>query len=135
MCVESLHVPLLYLCFWVENRVKTRPEITPSIFCYFCRSRMSRVRVSHACASLVIFAFHACASGMRTRRLAKLYSMRTRQVRARVTVKISRSRECVSYACASMLAGCLLYFLCSFHFCKLPLHPLSHSCPIKPENT
>ena len=34
---------------------------------------------------------------------------------------------------ASMLAGHLLSFLCSFHFYKLPFHSLSHSCPIKPE--
>ncbi|QHO15980.1 uncharacterized protein DS421_10g299620 [Arachis hypogaea] len=94
---------------------------------------MSRVRVGHAYASFDDFPLHACASGTRSRHLRKLQSTRTRQARVRVAVIFSKSRARVSHACVSLFAGCLLYFLCSFPFCKLPLHSLSHSCPMKPE--
>ena len=125
--------PDFNLCFWVEIWVKTRPKIVFSVLCNFCRSRMSRVCVDHAYASFSDFSLHACASGTRSRHLRELQSTRTRQARARVAVILSKSRARVSHSFASLFAGCLFYFLCSFPFCKLPLHSLSHSCPIKPE--
>ncbi len=121
------------LCFWAENWVKTRPEIAPSVFCYFYRLRRSRVRVVHSFASVSDFPCHAFVSSTHSRHSCRLQSTRTRQARARVAANFSIPRARVSHACASMLAGYLLSFLCSFHFCKLPLHSLSHSCPIKPE--
>ena len=77
---------------------------------------LPRVRMVHVNASFVQTPIHAFTSGTRSRRCDFF---------------ISRAR--VSHALASVFAGHLLSFLCSFHFCKLPLHSLSHSCPMKPE--
>ncbi|QHO23869.1 uncharacterized protein DS421_12g367270 [Arachis hypogaea] len=70
----------------------------------------------HAFASFVQTPIHAFASGTRSRRC-----------------EFSISRIRVGHALASLLAGHLLSFLCSFHFCKPPLQFPSHSCPMKPE--
>ncbi|QHO47056.1 uncharacterized protein DS421_6g193040 [Arachis hypogaea] len=112
--------------FLGRNLGQTRPKIIFSVLCNFCRSRMSRVCVGHAYASFSDFPLHACTSGTRSRHLRELQSTRMRQARVCVAVILSKS-------CASLFAGCLLDFLCSFPFCKLPLHSLSHSSPIKPE--
>ena len=85
---------------------------------------------------------HAYASSTRSRHSAIFLVTRARRPRVRViradsnprvriTAFFSIPRGRVSHACASMFAGHHLSFLCSFHFCKLPLHSLSHSCPIK----
>ena len=100
------------LLFWV----KTGPKIAPSEFCRLCRSRTSRDRVIHADASFGVLLCHAGASSTPPRHLC-----------------YSNPRGRVSHAAASLLAGHLLNFLCSFHFCKLPFQSPIHSCPIKPE--
>ncbi|QHO57888.1 uncharacterized protein DS421_3g86080 [Arachis hypogaea] len=94
---------------------------------------MSCVRVIHACASFSIFPCHAYASSTHSRHSCRLQSTRSRQACECVTAIFSNSRGRVSHASASMFASHLLSFLCSFHFCRLPLHSLRHSCPMKPE--
>ena len=120
------------MLFWAKNWVKTWPKIAPSEFCRFCRSRTSRDRIIHAFASSSVLPCHACASSTPSRHLCSFHSMRSRQARERVTTISSISRGRLSHASASLFAGHLLNFLCSFHFCKPPLQFPSHSCPIKP---
>ena len=120
---------LALTCFFGSNRAHNRP----SEFCKFCRSRTSRDHVIHAFASSSVLPCHACASSTQSRHLCSFQSMRSRQARERVTAISSVSRGRVSHAFASLLAGHLLNFLCSFHFCKLSLKSPTHSCPIKPE--
>ncbi|QHN96822.1 uncharacterized protein DS421_18g622020 [Arachis hypogaea] len=79
------------LRFWGGNWVKTRPKIAPSIFCYFCRSHMSRIRVSHAYASLVVLACHAYASVTCTRLCADS-NPRVRVRHAHASMQISPYR-------------------------------------------
>ncbi|QHO34638.1 uncharacterized protein DS421_9g268620 [Arachis hypogaea] len=78
MCLESLHVSWLYSVFLGRNLGQNSAQNCPSIFCYFCRLRMSRVyvtgrlgvsrvRVMHALASYCRTPIHAYASGTRTR--------------------------------------------------------------------
>ena len=80
------------------------------------RFSLPRVRVVHASASLVLF-----------------QSARSREPCGRATANSFLPRGRVADAYASLLAGHLLNFLCSFHFCKLPSQSLTHSCTIKPE--
>jgi len=92
-----------------------------------------RAIVIHTFASSSVLPCHACTSSTPSRHLCSFQSMRSHQARERVTVISSISRGRVSHASASLLAGHLLNFLCSFHFCKPPFQSPSHSCPIKPE--
>ena len=78
-------------------------------------------------------ACHVIASSRRSRHPAFCLATRARRPRLRVTCAVSNPRGRVSHASASLLAGHLLNFLCSFYFCKLPFQSPSHSCPIKPE--
>ena len=97
------------LLFWAENWVKTGLKIVPSEFCRLCRLRMSRDRVIHAEASCGVLLCHAGASSTPPRHLC-----------------YSNPRGRVSHAAASLIAGHLLNFLCSFHF-LLASFPISNS--------
>jgi len=109
------------MLFWAKNWVKTGPKIAPSKFCKFCRSRMSHDRVIQAFVSSSVLPCHACASSTPSRHLCSLQSARSCETCVPVTAISSMSHGRVSHASASLLAGHLLNFLCSFHFfCKLP---------------
>ena len=115
-----------------KTGLKSGPETLPATFeilliAYVTRTHHSRGRVirrfSFPCGRVV----HASAS------LLLFQSTRPRHLCGRVTMNSSLPCDRVADAYASLLAGHLLNFLYSFHFCKLPSQPLTHSCPIKPE--
>ena len=90
-----------------------QPRNCPQHFLFnAARDALSRVRVSHAYASLDIS-------------LAK----RRHQPRVRIVCLLHQSRVRVAHACASLPDSQNLNFLCSFYFCMLLFHPLSYSCP------
>ncbi|QHO45977.1 uncharacterized protein DS421_6g183370 [Arachis hypogaea] len=88
--------------YQVIPQVKTAQKSPPA---YFCTWRMSRVRVSHAYASMVFFASDADASVTHTRRCANLQITRTHQSRVRVAMESSKSCVRVSYTHASLFAA------------------------------
>ncbi|QHO46692.1 uncharacterized protein DS421_6g189780 [Arachis hypogaea] len=96
------------------------------------RLRTSRGRVIHADAS---FAFFPATRSRRPRFCVTcaFQSVRSCEPCGRVTTNSFLPRGRIADAYASLLAGHLINFLCSFHFCKLPSQSLTHSCPIKPE--
>jgi len=135
--------PDFNLCLWAENWVEMWPRISASDFCNSadrtrhaiassmrtCHSCFSqpRVRVVHASTSLVLF------QSARLREPCGRVTAISFLPRGRVTVNSFLPHGRVADAYASLLAGHLLNFFCSFHFCKLPSRSLTHSCPIKPE--
>jgi len=130
---ESLHVSWLYSVFLGQNLGQNATRNCPQHFLNFLQiehvthTHCSRVRVVWWFSSPRVHVWHALGS------LRELQSMRTCQARVRVAAIFSISRGRVSHASTSVFAGHLLGFLCSFHFCKLPLHSLSHSFLMKPE--
>ena len=79
---------------------------------------LSRVRFGNAYVSFTFCSRHASASVTRSRRYHFALGTRPRH-------------PCVLVAAFSSK----LHFLLSFHFCMFPFCPLSHSCPMRPENT
>ena len=124
--------PDFNLCLWAENWVEMWPRISASDFCNSadraCHAIVSSMRTRHSRFSLPrVRVVHASAS------LVLFQSARLREPCGCVTANSFLPRGRVADAYASLLAGHLLNFLCSFHFCKLRSQSLTHSCPIKPE--
>ena len=110
-------------CHAIASLMRTRH----SAFCFATRSRHPCGRVTRAIPCRVV------ASSMRLCHCDFLFFARSRHPCGRVASNCSLPRGPVIHAAGSILAGHLLNFLCSFHFCKLPLQSPTHSCPIKPE--
>ena len=120
------------LLFWAKNWVKTGPKIAPSDSADYAD------RVRHAIASPMrtrhsAFCFSTRARCPRLRVACAIPSARSREPCSRVNTIFSLSRGRVIHAAASLLAGHLLNFLCSFYFCRIRFQSPTHSCPIKPE--
>ncbi|QHN79104.1 uncharacterized protein DS421_19g667220 [Arachis hypogaea] len=77
---------------------------------------MSRGRVIQADASFGVSLYHVGASSTLPRHLCSFQFARPRHPCGRVIAISSLPRGRVIHAAASLLAGHLLNFLCSFHF-------------------